>query len=233
MTKPVPQPDVSARLLALLLILSGTTGLVDAVSVLGLGRVFTANMTGNIVFLGFALAGVPGFAWRLFVVALLSFGTGAAIAGRLSVSFTRSSRRRWLVTVAVAEGTLLALAAAMVLLGPPPSVDSFQVESLIALTGAAMGIRNATVRALKVPDMTTTVLTLTITGLFADSFLGTGVNGNWRRRLAALVAMLTGAVVGALLVRNFGLAFPLGLTATVVLLATLGLADEPPETASA
>jgi uncharacterized membrane protein YoaK (UPF0700 family) len=57
----------------LLLLLSVTTGLVDAASILGLGKVFTANMTGNVVFLGFAAAGVAGFEAGPYVVAILSF----------------------------------------------------------------------------------------------------------------------------------------------------------------
>src|SRR2546427_13138882 len=73
-----------AALPALLLVLTITTGLIDAVSVLGLGRVFTANMTGNIVFLGFALTGVPGFSPSRSVAALASFLVRAVIGGRLS-----------------------------------------------------------------------------------------------------------------------------------------------------
>ena len=70
-TRPDPLPWV-------LSVLTVTTGLVDAVSVLGLGRVFTANMTGNVVFLGFAAAGVPGFSIARAVPGLAS----SAMSGR-------------------------------------------------------------------------------------------------------------------------------------------------------
>jgi len=50
-------------LVPLLLLMTAVTGTVDAVSILRLGHVFVANMTGNVVFLGFALAGSPGFTW--------------------------------------------------------------------------------------------------------------------------------------------------------------------------
>ena len=73
-------PKPSSPLPGLLLFLSATTGLVDAASVLGLGKVFTANMTGNIVFLGFAAAGTPGFAVAPFVVAIATFMLGAVCA---------------------------------------------------------------------------------------------------------------------------------------------------------
>ncbi len=76
----VQQGTQKDAIVPLLLLISATTGLIDAVSVLGLGKVFTANMTGNIVFLGFALAGTPGFSWLLYVVALLSFAVGLASA---------------------------------------------------------------------------------------------------------------------------------------------------------
>src|SRR3989475_4475179 len=84
-----------ASLPLLLLALTVTTGLIDAVSVLGLGRVFTANMTGNVVFLGFALARVPGFSLVRSLAALAAFLAGAVIGGRLAIRL-EGSRRRWL-----------------------------------------------------------------------------------------------------------------------------------------
>ena len=71
---------------ALLLLLTIVTGLVDAASILALGRVFVANMTGNVVFVGFALAGAPGFSLAGSIFALIGFlvgalGGGAAITG--------------------------------------------------------------------------------------------------------------------------------------------------------
>src|SRR5919199_100875 len=73
-SRPDPLPMV-------LVVLTVTTGLVDAVSVLGLGRVFTANMTGNVVFLGFASVGVPGFSVARAVVSLVGFVVGALLGG--------------------------------------------------------------------------------------------------------------------------------------------------------
>ena len=55
----------------LLLGLTVVTGLVDAFSYLVLGHVFVANMTGNVVFLGFALVGAPGFSIGASAVALV------------------------------------------------------------------------------------------------------------------------------------------------------------------
>src|SRR5438309_11844799 len=82
-----------ASLPLLLVVLTITTGLIDAVSVLGLGRVFTANMTGNIVFLGFALAGVPDFSARRSLAALAAFLIGAVIGGRLGARLDHSRQQ--------------------------------------------------------------------------------------------------------------------------------------------
>ncbi|HWW11921.1 MAG TPA: YoaK family protein, partial [Brevundimonas sp.] len=174
-----------------MLLLSMTTGLVDAISVLGLGKVFTANMTGNIVFLGFAAAGAPGFKPIPYVVAIAAFLIGATIAGRTSKAHLGKPLRRWLITASVIEAGLL-WTAALVAIGfdvasQSPSPRLFVI---IALTAIAMGFRNATIRQLKVPDLTTTVLTLTLTGLAADSSLAGGANPNWRRRVGGVLAIL-------------------------------------------
>ena len=63
----------------LLISMTLVTGLVDAFSYLLLGHVFVANMTGNVVFLGFALAGAPGFSVVASLAALASFASGALL----------------------------------------------------------------------------------------------------------------------------------------------------------
>ena len=72
-------------LVPILLGLTVVTGLVDAASVLGLGRVFTANMTGNIAFLGFAAAGAPGLSFVRSSAALVAFLLGAVVGGRIGL----------------------------------------------------------------------------------------------------------------------------------------------------
>jgi len=210
-----------ASLPQLLLVLTVTTGLIDAVSVLGLGRVFTANMTGNVVFLGFALARVPGFSLVRALAALAAFLAGAVIGGRLAIRL-EGSRRRWLATVAVVESSLL-FAAALTALGYDGGqlVPVARLYALIALTAVAMGLRNATVRRLAVPDLTTTVLTLTLAGLGADSSFAGGANPRFARRVASVAAMLAGAVAGGMLVLSVGVAWPLAVSGAITLLATL------------
>ncbi len=212
----------------LLLLLSVTTGLVDAISVLGLGKVFTANMTGNIVFLGFAASGAPGFKVAPYVVAIACFMIGALVAGRVGKYQAGQPLRRWLIIAASVEAILLWIAAGVAVgFDVATQTPDISVYSIIALTGLAMGFRNATIRQLKVPDLTTTVLTLTITGLAADSTLAGGANPNWERRIGSVVAIFIGAAVGAYFVTHGGLVLPLILAGALIFLGTLACTLHP------
>jgi uncharacterized membrane protein YoaK (UPF0700 family) len=192
MATPIPaaakDEDREGPLPLLLLILTFVTGLVDAVSYLNLGHVFVANMTGNIVFLGFALAGAEGFSAPASLAALAGFLVGALAAGRLGSS-TGQHRGRFLA-IAVLVKILLVVAAlvvAMIIANPDSQLVQYALIILLAL---AMGVQNATARRLAVPDLTTTVLTLTLTGLAADSTFAGGNNPRPVRRLLATAAML-------------------------------------------
>jgi uncharacterized membrane protein YoaK (UPF0700 family) len=104
------------------------------------------------------------------------------------------SGHRWVSRAFLTEASLLALSAVLAKIYP------LQPYPVIASTGVAMGLRNAVVRKLGVADLTTTVLTLTITGLAADSRLAGGDSPRWQRRSVAIVAMLAGATAGTLMV---------------------------------
>ena len=171
------------------------TGIVDAVSYLALGHVFTANMTGNVVLLGFALAGTPGLSISRSLLALFCFFGGAVVGGRIPVA---QPARAFAVEAII----LIAAAVIAVRLVAPYEVIPTATYGVIAATGVAMGMRNAMVRKLALPDLTTTVLTLTITGLAADSALAGGSNPRWERRCSAVAAMLAGAATGAVLLRR-------------------------------
>ncbi len=209
-----PSPPAPS-LVRVLLGLTVVAGLVDAVSFLALGRVFTANMTGNVVLLAFAVAGAEGLSVPRSVTALVAFVLGALIGGRIATTMSTSPRYRWTSTAFGIEAALLLAATAVASgYGSGFSTVATGVYSVIVLSGLAMGVRNATVRKLGVPDLTTTVLTLTITGLAADSTLGGGSNPGWTRRAAAVAAMFAGAVLGAWLLQ-YSIAVSLAL-ATVV-----------------
>lgn len=221
----MPAPK-SSPLPWLLLLLSVTTGLVDAISVLGLGKVFTANMTGNIVFLGFAVAGAPGFEPAPYLVAIAAFLAGALIAGRTGKAHAGRPLRRWLMVAALIEAALLWIAAC-VAIGFDIAAPDGRLLAIVALTAVTMGFRNATIRQLKVPDLTTTVLTMTLTGLAADSSMAGGANPNWQRRIGGVVAIFAGAVLGAVLVMRAGLSVPLALAGALVLAGTVACARHP------
>ena len=200
-------------LLIVLLSLTAVTGLVDAVSFLGLGRIFTANMTGNVVLLGFALAGVPGLSVTRSLAALVAFAGGAVVGARL-VRPRRTSAQR-LLTAMAAECILL-LAAAAATIGITSEAEGAPAYVAIACTAIAMGLRSATVRVVAVRDVTTTVLTLTLAGLAADSVLAGGHGIRTRRRAISIVAMILGAFCGAVLVLHFAIGVALLLGAAVV-----------------
>jgi uncharacterized membrane protein YoaK (UPF0700 family) len=205
----------------ILLVLTFVTGIVDAVSVLGLGRVFTANMTGNVVFLAFAVAGAPGFSVSRSLVALVTFLCGAVIGGRLESSWGRKSRGLWFRMATICEAALLVLAGALSLsYDTAPGTPLLRVYFIIGITAAAMGLRNATIRRLAVADLTTTVLTLTLTGIAADSSLASGGNPRIGRRIASVICMFAGAAVGVLLLRA-GAAAPLLLSGLLVFVTLL------------
>ncbi|MFF7468827.1 DUF1275 family protein [Streptomyces sp. NPDC008092] len=211
----LPDPaDRHGPLPPALLALTVVTGLVDSFSYLVLGRVFVANMTGNIVFSGFAIAGAAGFSLAASLAALAAFAAGALLGGRIAHR-CRAHRGRVLHLALVLE-TVLILAAYAVARFHAPLQAAGARYPLIALLGLAMGIQNATARALAVPDLTTTVLTMTVTGIAADSRAAGGHGGRTGRRALSVLAMFAGALVGAFAVRYGDPALPL-LLATVLL----------------
>jgi len=191
-------PETSAALVRALLGMTFVTGLVDAVSFLALGHVFTANMTGNVVLLGVATAGVPEISVPRSLTALMAFLVGAAAGGRILAG---SGSDRVFTTFGI-EGVCLAAATVSAIGYQGSAAEGHQLYSMIVLTSVAMGMRNAGVRKLAIPDLTTTVLTLTITGLAADSSLAGGSNPRWQRRTAAVFALFAGAGLGAILLER-------------------------------
>ncbi len=205
-----------------LLGMTAVTGLVDAVSFLSLGHVFTANMTGNVVFLAFAIAGVPELSIARSSCALGAFLVGALVGGRTMADRDADSHLRWTLLAFVLELALLSIATVVSIGYRGPEISTTQLYVLIVLTGLAMGIRNATVRKLAVPDLTTTVLTLTVTGLAADSSLAGGGNPRWQRRTGSVIAMFVGAGLGAVLIRN-SLALTLGVSVAALFVCSVAL----------
>lgn len=208
--------DNHGPLPAVLLLLTVVTGLVDAVSILALGRVFVANMTGNVVFIAFAVARAPGFSLAASAAALGGFIVGALVAGR--VIATREDRPT-LTRIALLVDLALVSVAVVIAAFAGRRLGTATSDVVAAVLALALGAQNAIVRQLKVPDLTTTVLTMTLTGIAAD------VRRQPRqvifRRVLAVLAMFGGAAVGAVLVLHVRAAVALGVADVLVAAAFL------------
>jgi uncharacterized membrane protein YoaK (UPF0700 family) len=221
--RQVTDKGTPTPLLLTLVVLTLVSGLIDAVCYLGLGHVFTANMTGNVVVLGFAAAGAADFSVTATLTSLALFMAGALCAGWAGSRLgSNASRPRLLLTAMTAEVCFVG-AAALIAALTPTVASGWARYVMIALIAFAMGVRNATVRRLAVPDMTTTVLTMTLTGLAADSAIADQWNkGTEYRRIAVVAAMLIGAVAGAVAYLHTGPGLPLLIA--VLAVATAGVA---------
>lgn len=208
----------------LLIGLTVVTGLVDAFSYLSMGRVFVANMTGNVVFSAFALGGAPGFVWWASLLAIAAFLLGALLGGRVRAHWHHHRGRHLLVGVAL-QAVLVLCCLVLTWVLPLPeagrSYDGLGLVALILLLGAGMGLQNATARAIAVPDLTTTVLTLTLTGLSADSRVAGGPNSRLGRRLVSVVSMFVGGLAGVLLIQAGHGRWVLVLTLVILLLVVV------------
>jgi uncharacterized membrane protein YoaK (UPF0700 family) len=203
----------------LLIGLTFVTGMVDAFSYLLLGHVFVANMTGNVVFLGFAIAGSAGFSIPASLVALGSFVLGALLGGKVG-SGLGHHRGRLLAATTSFQVLLLGASVVVAAASGDPVTGAYRY-ALIVLLGVSMGIQNATARRLAVPDLTTTVLTLTITGVAADSAIVGGAGSAAGRRLVAVTAMFVGALVGAALALHVHIVAPLVIALVVTAVVAL------------
>ena len=178
----------------LLLMLTAAAGSADAIAYLGLGRVFTANMTGNLVLLGVAIGQVQLAGSIRSVIAFIAFAIGVLVGFRLTPKSTAIWPRAVTLVVFVELGLLVVLAAGWVIAGPQPA--TIAIDLFIALSAGAMGMQTSATRSLGVAGMSTTFLTGTLTSLIAEL---AGVSPDWRRwtlRAATLACMVIGAAAG-------------------------------------
>lgn len=208
--------------LPLMLALTFSTGIVDAVGYLGLDKVFAGNMTGNVVILGMAAAGADDLPLLGPSIALVGFLCGALAGGRVVRPVAGGQWSRRIGAVFALVGLILAaLAAALFVIGRAPVAPSLLI--IVAFLSVAMGLQAATARHLAVKDITTVVVTSLITGLAADAAVS-GTKQPWLRRVLALALLTVGALVGALTLRwhpGLGLALAAGLTIAVATVGTL------------
>jgi uncharacterized membrane protein YoaK (UPF0700 family) len=205
---------VSDRLTVIsLLLLTFATGVVDAISVLVLGHVFVANMTGNVIFLGFWFVPHSGVDLTAAIVAFVSFLTGTVLGGRLARHLD-DEVRHWLT---VALGVEVVVLVTLSILAGTGVLDYRDNTKLFLIAGMAItfGSQNATARQFGIQELSTTVLTSTIVGIGFDSRLAGGTGHREKLRYSVVLTMCGGAVVGATLTR-FTVAPVIALAAVAV-----------------
>jgi uncharacterized membrane protein YoaK (UPF0700 family) len=207
----------------LLVALTVSTGAVDAVSWFGLGKVFSAFMTGNFAFLGFRTAGAAGPSVPRVLAALAAFGVGAFVAARI-VDPTRDSGTVWPRRVTVALGGVVAAEVAFlaVWVGVDGHPSTGVGHLLIAMSALAMGMQTAAVFSLGVRAVFTTATTATWAVLMGDLSSSSSSRGEARRLAAVIVGLLAGAVAGAFLfshARVWAPVLPLAVSSVVVAVA--------------
>jgi uncharacterized membrane protein YoaK (UPF0700 family) len=202
---------------AIFLVLTFIAGEVDAISYLQFDHTFVANITGNVVFAGFTLAGVSGGSkWSSSLIALSAFFLGAAFAGR----FGRAALPRRILRAATAAQLVLVAAAWGFIAAGPPLLGYIREATVIALLSLAMGTQSAAARRADALGVPTVVLTTTLTQLAYQSGFGTPQKAQLtRRRIGSVVAMFVGAAAGAACVLRLGVAGGLGLTCAMLVAA--------------
>ncbi|BBY17526.1 YoaK family protein [Mycolicibacterium litorale] len=215
-------PSEPRLLLAATMALTFVTGVVDAVGYLGLDRVFTGNMTGNIVILGMGVAGADELPVLGPAVALAAFTAGAFGAG-IALRFATASGRQGGVVMLLllgGAGALVALTVGAVAVGDDPAALTQVV--MAAATAAVMGQQAMVARALAVKDMTTVVVTSTLASLAGETWATAAPGRLVNRRAGAILVIFAGAVAGALLLRVH-LAVPFGLAAVLTVAVVVGI----------
>ncbi len=210
---------MSARLDALLLLLTFAAGAVDAVAFLALD-VLTAVMTGNLVLLGVAAGrGATTSALRS-LGALAAYASGVIVGARVAGRGPEALASPRIVRALAAQAGLQAVFLA-VWLAAGTDASGAAAAPLIAISGVVMGMQAATVQALG-SRISTTYVTGMLTTLLADLSALTGLGRDTERHLAAVLSLLAGALVGALVLVNVREAAP--VVPLVAFIAAVALA---------
>jgi len=212
--------------------LTVSSGAIDAISFLALGKVFSAFMTGNIAFLGLRLAGASSPGAVAIFSSMLSFGVGVYVSTRI---VNKSRDGLWPERVTLALGVSLIAHAAFVAIWfassghPSPNV----AHVLLGLWALAMGIQSAAVRTLHVEGIFTTAATATVILFVSDISHWSATVAERRRFASILISLFIGATLGSLLLVRapiYAPILPFALTVAVVATAkfTFAGANRPP-----
>ncbi|BBN50520.1 YoaK family protein [Mycobacterium avium subsp. hominissuis] len=213
----VTSPVSKRWTVAALLLLTFATGLADAISILVLGHVFVANMTGNVIFLGFWLAPRTSIDLTAVVVALPTFACTTILSGRLARHFGERVRA-WISAVLATE--IVLLVGLSVLAGS--GILGYQQDSkllMIGILAVTFGLQHSSARQFGIQELSTTVLTSTIVSLGLDSRLAGGTGERQRLRIGVVATMCAGAFLGATMSRY--VVAPVFVVAAAVIAASL------------
>jgi uncharacterized membrane protein YoaK (UPF0700 family) len=204
----------------LLVALTVSTGAADAISWLGLGKVFSAFMTGNLVFLGLRAGGAAGPSVPRVLASVAAFALGALVAARI-VRRTQDDGEVWPVPVTRALAAVLPAQAAFLVVwaavGGHPSNGT--ADLLIALSALSMGMQTTAIFSLGVRAVFTTAATATLAVFMGDLSGLKQADGERRRLAAVVVGLVAGAVIGAVLLVHaaaWAPVVPLAVTGLVV-----------------
>src|SRR6202007_1033323 len=226
----VTSPVSDRFTVAALLLLTFATGLADAINILVLGHVFVANMTGNVIFLGFWLAPKTSIDLTAVVVALPTFVCTTVLSGRLSRYFGERTRS-WITTVLATEIVLLVALSILAGAGVLHYHDNSKLI-MIGVLAVTFGLQHSSARQFGIQELSPTVLTSTIVSLGLDSRLAGGTGKREKLRLSVVFTMCAGALVGATMSR-FVVAPAFSVTAAALALSLLIFLFGPPETKTA
>ena len=210
----------------LLAALTVSSGAVDVISFLALGKIFTAFMTGNIAFLGMGLAGHPGAPRIVSVLASMAgFAGGVYVATKIVKRARRSAAVVWPreTTFALGLSLLPHLCVLVTWLATNGQPDDNLIPVLLAVWALAMGFQSGAVRQLEVGGIFTTAATATFIFLVGDWAYNRPLSSEEHGRLrGVLVSLVIGATAGSLLLMHAPLyapVFPLVVTALIVAIA--------------
>ncbi len=214
----------------LLAALTVSSGAIDAISFLALGKVFSAFMTGNIAFLGLRLAGAGGPGVVAIFTSMLSFAVGVYLSTRI-VNTSRDGL--WPARVTFALGISLLAHAAFVAIwfasSGKPSVNVTHV--LLGLWALAMGMQSAAIRTLHVEGIFTTAATATVILFVSDISHWSATVAERRRFASILISLFIGATLGSLLLVRapiYAPILPFAITIAVVAAAKITFAGAKP-----
>jgi uncharacterized membrane protein YoaK (UPF0700 family) len=237
----VRRPAPAAVRDLLLVGLTVSSGAIDAISFIALGKVFTAFMTGNFVFLGLGVAGAGGPDVVRVLVAIGAFAAGVYLATQIIEHAPESGVWPRRVTAALGVTMLLQavfLAVWVATSGRPGAGSGDLLTGLMAL---AMGVQSGAVMGLAVRGVFTTAATATAMFLMRDlaAWSASATEraridaprldsaGTERARLAGVLGgLFAGATAGGLLLvhaHTYAPALPLAVTALVIATASVAL----------